>query len=94
MEKIKVIKPEAVIDIKIGTGFLQRIQHVLIFLAKDLSPEQLAQYKKEADEKIPFTEEWMEHVTTLSTLLKELEINADTQGFSYEIDAPAIEEGN
>ena len=94
MEKIKVIKPEAVIDIKIGTGFLQRIQHVLIFLSKDLTPEQLAQYKKEADEKIPFTEEWMEHVTTLATLLKELEVNADTQGFSYEIDAPSTEEGS
>lgn len=94
MEKIKLIKPEAIIDIKIGTGFLQKIQHVLMFLAKDLTPEQLAQYKKEAEEKIEFTEEWMHHITTVSTLLKELEINADAQGFSYEIDAPSIEEEN
>lgn len=87
MDTIKLIKPEAIIDIKVGTGFLQRIQHVLIFLAKDLTPEQLAQYKKESDEKIPFTEEWMDHVTTLSTLLKEIETKADEQGFSYEVDA-------
>ena len=71
MDKIKMIKPDAIIDIKIGTGFLQQIQHLLMFLAKDLKPEQLEQYKKEADEKITFTEEWMSHVTTVSILLKE-----------------------
>ena len=46
MDKIKMIKPDAIIDIKIGTGFLQQIQHLLMFLAKDLKPEQLEQYKK------------------------------------------------
>jgi hypothetical protein len=93
MESIKMIKPEAIIEIKIGTGFLQQIQNLLVYLAKDLTPEQLDQYKKEAEEKIPFTEEWMNHVTTISTLLKELEIKADEQGFAYDMDVPT-EEGN
>ena len=88
MDKIKMIKPDAIIDIQIGTGFLQQIQHLLMFLAKDLKPDQLEQYKKEADEKIPFTEEWMTHVTTVSILLKEIETKADEQGFSYEADVP------
>jgi len=93
MESIKMIKPEAIIEIKIGTGFLQQIQNLLIYLAKDLTPEQLNQYKKEAEEKTPFSEEWMNHVTTISTLLKELEIKADEQGFAYDMDVPT-EEGN
>jgi hypothetical protein len=92
MDKIKMIKPDAIIDIKIGTGFLQQIQHLLIFLAKDLKPEQLEQYKKEAEEKIPFTEEWMTHITTISILLKEIEEKAELQGFSYEEEVPSIEE--
>ena len=87
-----MIKPEAVVDIKIGTGFLQQIQHLLIYLAKDLTPEQLAQYKKEADEKIPFSEEWMTHITTISILLKEIELRAEEQGFGYEMDVPTEEE--
>ena len=94
MDKIKMIKPDAIIDIKIGTGFLQQIQQLLMFLAKDLTPEQLEQYKKEADEKVPFTEEWMSHITTISILLKEIETKADEQGFTYEEELSTTEEEN
>ena len=90
MEKIRVIKPDAIVDIKIGTGFLQRIQHILIYMSKDLTPEQLEKYKKEAEENAEFSEEWMNHVTTLSTLLKEIENRADEQGFSYDMDVPIL----
>jgi hypothetical protein len=94
MDKIKMIKPDAIIDIKIGTGFLQQIQQLLMFLAKDLTPEQLEQYKKEADEKVPFTEECMSHITTISILLKEIETKADEQGFTYEEELSTTEEEN
>jgi hypothetical protein len=90
MEKIKLIKPDAIIDIKIGTGFLQQIQHVLMFLAKDLTTEQLTQYKKEAEEKVPFSEEWMTHITTVSILLKEIETKAEEQGYTYEGDVSEV----
>lgn len=90
MDTIKMIKPDAIIDIKIGTGFLQQIQNLLMYLAKDLTPDQLAQYKKEADEKIPFTEEWMTHITTISILLKEIEVKADEQGFAYDQEVPSM----
>jgi len=88
MDTIKMIKPDAIVDIKIGTGFLQQIQNLLMYLAKDLTPEQLAQYKKEAEEKISFSEEWMTHVTTVSVLLKEIEVKADEQGFAYDEELP------
>jgi hypothetical protein len=99
METIKMIKPDAIVDIKIGTGFLQQIQNLLMYLAKDLTTDQLAQYKKEAEEKIPFSEEWMTHITTISILLKEIEIKADEQGFAYDEEVPPMpssstEEGN
>jgi len=86
MDKIKMIKPDAIIDIKIGTGFLQKLQNLTVFLVKDLTPEQLETYKTEAEANKGFSEEWMDHVTTMSVLLKELETNADTQGFSFEQD--------
>lgn len=88
MDKIKMIKPDAIIDIKIGTGFLQKLQNLTIYLTKDLSTEQLEAYKTEAEANKGFSEDWMNHVTTMSVLLKELETNADTQGFSYEEDFP------
>lgn len=84
MDKIKMIKPDAVIGIKIGTGFLQKLQNATLFLTRDLTAEQLETYKSEAEANNGFSEEWMDHVTTMGILLKELEVNADAQGFSFE----------
>jgi hypothetical protein len=84
MSSIKMIKPDAIIEIKIGTGFLQKLQNVTLFLTRDLTPEQLENYKNEAETNTGFSEEWMDHVTTMGTLLKELENNADLQGFSFD----------
>ena len=54
------------------------------------SSDLLEKYKKEAEENAEFSEEWMNHVTTLSTLLKEIETRADEQGFSYDMDVPSL----
>ena len=91
MDKIKMIKKDAVIQVGIGTGFLQQIQKVVLFLVKDIKQEQLEDYKKQAelkskDNSYEFTEEWMTAFTTLSILLRDIEQKADEQGHSYEAD--------
>ena len=90
MDKIKMIKPDAIIDVKIGTGFLQKLQNLTIYFTKDLTPEKLENYKKEAEVNKGFSEEWMDHLTTMSILLKEIETNADKQGFTFEQEIPEL----
>ena len=93
-EKIKMIKKEASIEIKVGAGFLQKIQKLLFFIAANVSEEEIEQYKKEAENSqkpdFEFTEDWMNHITTLSILLKEIETKAEEQGFVYEEDIDKI----
>ena len=82
-----MIKKDAQIDIKIGTGFVQKLQKVMMQLAAELTPEQLELYKTEAGsfkEGSEFTEEWMTSITTISMLLREIETEAEKQGFIYE----------
>jgi hypothetical protein len=86
MEKVKMIKHNAVIDIKIGTGFLQKLQKMLLFITMDITPEEMNLYKTLTEKNEELTEPWMEHLTTLSILLKEIETKAEEQGFTYEGD--------
>lgn len=86
MEKVKMIKHNAVIDIKIGTGFLQKLQKMLLFVTMDITPEQMELYKILTEKNEELTEPWMDHLTTLSILLKEIETKAEEQGFTYEGD--------
>lgn len=82
-----MIKKDAVIDLKIGTGFIQKLQKVLMHVASGLTPEQLEQYKKEASTITPgeeFSEDWMETLTTISLVIREIENEAEKQGHTYE----------
>jgi hypothetical protein len=82
-----VIKKDAVITVKVGTGYLKRLQEVLHFIVKDKSAEEFEQYKKEVtamqNSKNPsFNEEWKGHVTTLGLLITEIEKSAMAQGLT------------
>lgn len=90
MSTIKMIKKDAVINIGIGTGFLQNLQQLLFYVAKDISTEQLEEYKKQAEAKQEFTEEWMTHLTTISVLIREIEKNAEEQGHTYDGDIKSL----
>ena len=81
-----MIKHDAIIDIKIGTGFLQKLQKMLLFMTIDITPEDMELYKELTEKNEELTEPWMEHLSTLSILLKEIETKAEEQGFTYEGD--------
>lgn len=88
---VKMIKSDAIVTIEIGTGFLQKIQKIFLYLAKDITPEQLALYKELSEKKEPFTEEWMDHLMTITILLKEIEDKAVEQGWTYDGELPSLE---
>lgn len=84
---IKMIKKDAVINIKIGTGFLQKLQKIMFYIISELKPEDLERYKTEAQnlkQGDEFSEDWMEHLTSISLLIKEIESEAEKQGFTYD----------
>jgi len=86
MDKVKRIKKEALIKIEVGTGFLEKLQKLFYYLTAEVGIEDIKKYRELAENKQPFTEDWMDHLTTVSILLKELEENAEKQGFTYEDD--------
>lgn len=88
MDKIKMIKKDAIIDVKIGTGFIQKLQQLLMHIASEITPEQLEQYKQESanfkDISHEFSEPWMNSLITISILLRDIESEAIIQGKTYE----------
>lgn len=92
--KIKTIDHNAIVKIEIGTAFLQKLQRTYLYLAKDITLEQIEKFKQEAQNKEEFSEDWMEPVMTLSVLLKEIEEKAEEQGFVKEEDMPSIQQDN
>jgi hypothetical protein len=90
MDKVKMIKKDALIKVEIGSGFLQKLQKLFYYLTTEVGIEDIKKYQELAENKQPFTEDWMEHLTTVSILLKELEENAEKQGFTYEEDLQNI----
>ena len=84
-----MIKKDARIKVEIGTGFLQKLQSLMIFIVTDLKEEDIKRYSEESknyDEAVGFSENWMEHLATISMLIKDIEEKAETQGAVYEKD--------
>jgi len=90
MDKIKMIKKDALIEIKIGTGFFSKLQQLYFFMLSSLTPEQVEKYKTEGVANKSFSEPWMDHILTLTILMTQLEKAAEEQDHTYEKD---FEEG-
>lgn len=90
MATVKVIKNDAIVTIEIGAGFLQKLQKVYISLVSQLTKEQIELYNTCAESGEPFPDELMDHVMTMTVLLKEIETQAEKAGFIIEQDAPDI----
>jgi hypothetical protein len=88
---VTMMKKDAVINLQVGAGFLQKVQQVLTALASELTSEQLEDFKKLVQEgKTEFPEEWMDHVFTLSAFVRNIEAEAIKQGATYEQDVNSI----
>jgi hypothetical protein len=88
--KIKMLKPDAVITIKVGTAFIKRIQNALLDVSAGKTEEDLANLHSLIENKEELTEPWMNTVFTLSLLVKSIEEEGISQGFVYEEDVDKI----
>lgn len=87
---VKVIKQDALVNVQLGTAFMQKLQGLLMYIAEDLSDEQLSEYKSLTEKGEDYPEDWMTHLYTLSVLLKEIEDQAEKQGFVVDTDVDTI----
>lgn len=90
MSKIQMLKKDAVVDIKIGTGFLKKLQEALIEVSSNHTEEEVNQFRQLVDSKSELTEPWMETVLTIITLVKAIEEEAIKQGLVYDEDVDNV----
>ena len=88
--KIKMLKPDAIITLKMGTAFIRRVQNALLEVSAGKTEEDLANLYSLIEKKEELTEPWMNTVFTLSLLVKSIEEEGELQGFVYEEDADKI----
>jgi hypothetical protein len=91
MSNIKMIKKDAAIQITIGSGFMQKIQAVVLYLVSDRTDEELAEFQRQAVAKEELTLDWMEHLSTMMLLMNEIETKAEEQGFTYDADVTQLD---
>lgn len=84
---IKTIKKDAIVKVEFGTGFIQKIQELLMYIASQHTLDEMNDFKDRVTAKQPL-ENWMDHLLTVSTLLHDIEIKADEQGFTVDTEAP------
>ncbi len=81
-----MIKKDAVINVKIGTGFLKKIQDILIEMTSSRTEEEMDVFKTCLENKTAFPESWMENAYTLILLIRSIEEESISQGLTYEED--------
>jgi hypothetical protein len=91
MSNIKMIKKDAAIQVTIGSGFMQKIQAVVLYMVSDRTDEELAEFQRQAVAKEELSLDWMEHLSTMMLLMNEIETKADEQGFTYDADVTQLD---
>jgi hypothetical protein len=84
--KVTLLKKDALVSIKVGTGFLKKLQDALMDVSADHSEEKLKELENLIKEKKELTEPWMDTIYTLSLLIRSIEEEALNQGLTYEED--------
>jgi hypothetical protein len=91
MSNIKMIKKDATIQVTIGSGFMQKIQAVVLYMVSERTDEELAEFQRQAVAKEELTLDWMEHLSTMMLLMNEIETKAEEQGFTYDADVTELD---
>jgi hypothetical protein len=91
MSNIKMIKKDATIQVTIGSGFMQKIQAIVLYMVSERTDEELAEFQRQAVAKEELTLDWMEHLSTMMLLMNEIETKAEEQGFTYDADVTELD---
>ena len=88
-----MIKGDAIVSIKVGAAFLARLQKVMFGIIAEKSAEDIDIFKKESENfskdqvsDPEFSEDWMNHLFTMSVLINEVEQTIIGEGLTYEKD--------
>lgn len=77
---VEIIKPSALVQVPMSSGFYKRIQDILTFLVSSKTAEELNSAHKQIQENT-ISEDWVSHYETLLILAKEFEHLAKENGF-------------
>lgn len=79
---IPVIRPDALVQISVATGFIQRLQQLSVSLASERSQEEIDQFIALLNKGVlDFEESWMNNYFTVMMLLRAIDDAAIKQGF-------------
>lgn len=79
-QKVEMILPEALVDIKVSTGFYQRMQQVFEYIMESKEEKEvIAAYSMLKADNI--TEPWVEHMKTMLVFLKDFQEGCKNNGF-------------
>ena len=85
-------------SIKIGTGYLQKLQQLLLYILTGRTKEDMEEYKKHATstpQEKDLPEDWMNHVRTVSALISNIEQEAESSKQTVDApDEPATPQGS
>lgn len=81
MSKVEMVKPEAIIDVKIGSQFLKDLQATLIFLTTLESAEKLQEAVNKGNAQQTLSD-WENAVYTMLVLVTTAEENARKEGLT------------
>jgi len=79
-EKTEVILPDAVVSIKVSTGFYQRLNNIVTFLVEGKSQTEIESSHAQIKAK-DIKEPWIHHMQTLYIFLREFQKEAKAAGF-------------
>lgn len=85
-----MIKKDAIIDVKIGTGFIKKLQDALIEVSSKRTEEEIKAFGTLVENKSELPEPWMETIYTLSLLIRSIEEQAIEQNATYEEDIDTV----
>lgn len=76
-DKIRVLKEDAVLQIRFGINFYHRMGLIMNHILQDKSPEEIVKAAENIRDKKPATEEWMVHYETMIYFLQAAEEYAE-----------------
>lgn len=82
-------KPDAKVPLQMGTGFIQRLQELSVWLLSQVPPaelEELQELLEQGSEQFP--KAWMNQYYTLAVLLGEIQQQAQAHGMTYQATQP------
>lgn len=91
MGKVEMVKAEAIIDLQIGSKFLQDLQGVVIYLSSLQPVNKLQDIVNKANTDADSLDQWEQSIYTMLVLVTTIEENAKKAGLTTEVDIP--EEG-